>query len=288
MKQGVALTSNARTPPHVFEAADNRILRRPLGHLREAMRYRAFFGYWVRRNLLTRYRQTTLGPLWAVLQPVLGSLIYGFVFAFVLRVDTGPVPYPAFVVVNLVLWNYFARTIVSGAGFFLGNIDLVTRVQFPREMLPLGVWAESLADLLPGSLVVALFFFHYHVSLTPHALLVIPIFAVHTALTLGLTLLVAALSIVVRDLLYIVPLVLQLVMYLSPVVYPAHLVPAPVRSLYFVNPLGVIFAAYQEVLLYGRFTLGRELTVGGLVSVLLLVAGYLVFKRLEWRLADVL
>lgn len=274
-------------PPPVFEAADGRLIQ-PRHHLRRALRYRVFLGYWFRRNVLTRYRQTTLGPLWAVLQPLLGAVVYAFVFSVVLRVQTPPVPYTVFVVTNLVLWTYSTRTILTGPAALLVNLDLVTRVQFPREFLPLGVWLESLVDLGLGLAVVGLFVAYYGVPVTPYAVGALAVFLVHTAWTLGVTFLLAALAIRVRDLLQVMPILLQLALYLAPVVYPLELVPASLRALYLLNPLATIFAAYQETLLFGRFTLSRELAVAAAVSLLLLVGGYRLFKREEWQLADIL
>jgi lipopolysaccharide transport system permease protein len=273
------------TPEPVFEALDGRLIQ-PRDYLRNAVRYRVFLGYWLRRNLLARYRQTTLGPLWAVLQPLLSGLVYAFVFALVLRVETPPVPYAVFVVSNLVLWTYSMRTILTGPTVLLGNLDLVTRVRFPREFLPIGVWLESLVDLVLGLVVIGLFFALYQVTVTPYALIAVIVFAVHTALTLGVTFLVAALAITVRDLLQITPILLQLVFYLAPIVYPLDLVPESIRAIYLLNPLGTIFAAYQETLLFGRFTLTRELAVAAATSTLTLVGGYRLLKRREWQLAD--
>jgi ABC-type polysaccharide/polyol phosphate export permease len=275
------------TPPPVFEAADDRLVR-PRDHLRNALRHRAFLGYWLRRNVLARYRQTTLGPLWTVLQPLLGSLAYAFVFTVVVRVHTPPVPYALFVITNLVLWTYSTRTVIAGPAALLGNLNLVTRVQFPREFLPVGVWLECLVDLSMGLAVTILFFAYYHVTVTPWALLAILVFVIHTTFTLGVMFLVAALAITVRDLLHIMPVLLQLTLYLTPVVYPLDLVPASVRGIYLLNPLAAIFAAYQETILFGRLTVGRELAVAGLISMLLLIGSYRMFKRQEWRLADLL
>jgi lipopolysaccharide transport system permease protein len=273
------------TPEPVFEAVDGRLIQ-PRDYLRNAVRYRVFLGYWLRRNLLARYRQTTLGPLWAVLQPLLSGLVYAFVFALVLRVETPPVPYAVFVVSNLVLWTYSMRTILTGPTVLLGNLDLVTRVRFPREFLPIGVWLESLVDLVLGLVVIGLFFALYQVTVTPYALIAVIVFIVHTAFTLGVTFLVAALAITVRDLLQITPILLQLVFYLAPIVYPLDLVPESIRAIYLLNPLGTIFAAYQETLLFGRFTLTRELAVAAATSTLTLVGGYRLLKRREWQLAD--
>jgi ABC-type polysaccharide/polyol phosphate export permease len=187
-----------------------------------------------------------------------------------------------------VLWTYSSRIIVGSSGALFGSLELITRIQFPREFLLLGVWLEALTDLMLGLAVLAVFFAYYHVPLTKYAVLALIVFVIHTAFSLGMAFLVSAASIVVRDLLYIVPLLLQLLLYLVPIVYALSVVPASIRSLYLLNPLACIFAAYQETLLYGRFTLGGPLVVSAVISVVVLVGGYVVFKRLEWKLADVL
>ena len=272
----------------VFEAADGRVLRTPFGHFGHALRYRTFLGYWVRRNVLTRYRQTTLGPLWAVLQPLMSSLVFAFVFGLLLRVNTPPVPYTVFVVTNLVLWTYSSRIITGSPGNILGSLDLITRIQFPREFLILGVFLEALTDLVLGLAVLAVFFAYYRMPLTIYLPLALLVFLIHTMFALGVAFFVSAASIVVRDLLYIVPILLQLVMYLTPIVYPLDHVPGHLRLVYLLNPFATIFASYQETLLFGRFTLAGPLAISAAISAVLLVTGYVVFKRLEWKLADVL
>jgi lipopolysaccharide transport system permease protein len=275
-------------PRPVFEAADGRVVRSFGEHLRHALHFRTFLGYWVLRNVVTRYRQTVLGPLWALLQPLLGSLIYAFVFGLLLRVDTGGVPYTLFVITNLVLWAYSARMIINAPGYVIANLNIVTRVQFPRECLVLVVWLEAMADLVLGLVVLAGFFVYHGTPLTVYAFGALAVFAVHTTFALGLAFLVSAVSIIVRDLLYILPIVLQLLLYLAPVVYPLEILPPALRPLYLANPLAVIFSAYQETLLFGRFTLYGPLALSAATSALLLVSGYALFKRLEWKLVDVL
>src|ERR1051326_4266939 len=95
----------------VFEAVDNRLKVSPGGYLAQALRYRAFLAYWIRRSLAVRYRQTSFGWAWAVFEPLWSSLIYIVVFSFIVRVPTGPVPYPLFIILNVVLWNYFNRIV---------------------------------------------------------------------------------------------------------------------------------------------------------------------------------
>jgi ABC-type polysaccharide/polyol phosphate export permease len=273
------------SPPAVFEALDGRLIH-PRRALRDAWRFRALLAYWVRRNLIARYRQTTLGPIWAVLVPILSSLVYAFVFSLLLRVETGAVPYTLFAMTNLALWMYTTRALQTGPAALLGNLDLITRVRFPREFLPISVWLESLVDLVIGLAIVAVFAVWYGVALTPYAALAPVVLVIHSMLTVGLMLTVAAITVRVRDLAYILPISLQLALYLAPILYPIDLIPAHLRAWYLLNPFATIFAVYHETLYQGRFTLGRELMVCAAISLLTLAAGYRLFKRQEWLLAD--
>jgi lipopolysaccharide transport system permease protein len=273
--------------PPVFEAADNRLIQ-PRNSLQEVVRHRTFFVYWVWRNISARYRQTTLGPIWTLVLPLLSGIVYAFVFGIFLGLQTGAVPYAVFAITNLVLWTYATRTILTGPAALLGNLDLITRVRFPREMFPLSVWLESLTDLALGALVVAMFFVYYQVPMTRYMLLAPIVFLVYSTFVLGVAFITAAISVTVRDLIHVMPVVLQLLLYLAPVIYPVSIVPENYRNLYLANPIAVVFAAFEETLFLGRFTLGAELAVSAVVSVAVLVVGYRLFKQQEWRIADLL
>lgn len=272
----------------VYEAADNKLRRSLWGHVQYALRYWPFFLYWVRRGIVTRYSQTSVGLLWAILQPVLSSLVYIVVFSFVVRVNTDPVPYPLFVLTSLVLWAYFQRIVTSSASSISMSMDIVTKVRFPREFLPLAVVVESWIDLAFGLGIVVLLFLVYGYPVTETVLLVPIIFLVETILALGLGFYLAALANTIKDLFQVIGIIMQLVLYLSPVMYPLNTVPDSIRALYVINPMATIFAAYQETILFGRFTVGPALLGVGILSVFVLVTGYLFFKRMEWRFADTL
>lgn len=272
----------------VYEAADNKLRRSLWGHVQYALRYWPFFLYWVRRGIVTRYSQTSVGLLWAILQPVLSSLVYIVVFSFVVRVNTDPVPYPLFVLTSLVLWAYFQRIVTSSASSISMSMDIVTKVRFPREFLPLAVVVESWIDLAFGLGIVVILFLIYGYPVTETVLLVPIIFAVETILALGLGFYLAALANTIKDLFQVIGIVMQLVLYLSPVMYPLNTVPDNIRALYVINPMATIFAAYQETILFGRFTVGPALLAVGILSVIVLITGYLFFKRMEWRFADTL
>jgi ABC-type polysaccharide/polyol phosphate export permease len=210
------------------------------------------------------------------------------IFSLVLQVHSDPVPYPLFIMTNLVLWSYFSRIVLIGGATVTGYMELLRQIRFPREFLPLAVWVESLVDLALGMCIVALGFALYRYPVTAYVAVALLAFAVETLLALAISLLLAALSVFIRDLLQVSGLLLQLIFYLSPIIYPLTTVPDTIRGLFVVNPLGTIFAVYQEALFFGRFTLAKELFLTGLFSALLLALSYMVFKRVEWQFADVL
>ncbi len=272
----------------VFEARDNRLQRSVWAHIRYAALYWPFFLYWSRRSVVIRYSQTNVGVLWAILQPLLSSLVYVIVFSLVVRVSTDPVPYPLFILTGLITWTYFNRVVFSGAVSITSNLDIVTRVRFPREFLPLATVVESLVDLAIGLAILVVMFVLYQQPLTAYALIALWAFAAQTALGLGLAFFLAGLGSAIRDLFQVLPILLQLWLYLTPVLYPLTLVPDAARARYLVNPLAPIYATYQETLLYGQFTQGAEMLLATLVSLMVLFFGYRYFKRAEWRFADAL
>jgi len=272
----------------VYEAVDNRVERSLIDEFRYIRSYYPFFVYWVRRNLVARYSQTSVGFLWAILQPLLTSLVYVLVFSLVLRIPTGDVPYPLFIVTMIVLWTYFNRIVFSGGASIITNLDIITRIRFPRELLPLGIAVESLVDLLFGFIIVGFLYIIYRQPLSPYMLIGFGVFVVHTILALGLAYFFASLTSVFRDLTQILPVLLQLLLYLSPVIYPLTNVPDHLRTIYFLNPLAPIFAAYQETLFYHTFTLLPEMAYATVVSVIVLFFGYRTFRAAQWRFADAL
>jgi lipopolysaccharide transport system permease protein len=276
------------TPALIYEAADNRLRRSPYGNLHHALRYWPFFAAWVRRGLVTRYRQTSLGLLWALIQPLLTSLVYVLVFAYVLRIRTGRTPYVVFIVLNVVLWTYFTRIVLSGSASVIHNMDLIGRARFPREFLPLAVAVESMVDLAIGLAVTLPIFLYYRVPLRPSVVFAGGAFLIETILAVGLALMLAGLTVLVRDLTHILPISVQLLLYLSPVLYPLTIVPIMFQGAFLANPIGAVFASYNESIFLGQFDLAGPLLIAAAVSVVILVLSYRLFKRLEWRFADLL
>jgi lipopolysaccharide transport system permease protein len=271
----------------VYEAEDNR-LQRTLGeHLRAAWRQRAFLVSLAVRNLVVRYRETSAGWLWAILQPLLLSLVYLLVFSFILRVPT-EVPYAVFILANVVLWNYFFRSITVGMLSVFGNIDLITRMPFPREYVPIAAWAETFVDFLIGMVIVLIVMAGYQVPFSWSMLAVPLVFLVMSWLTVGIMLLLTALNVKIRDLQQAVPILLQLLFYLTPILYPLDIVPERFRMIYLLNPLSVIYSVYNAAFFDGEIVFPALFAAEAVLSFCILLGGYIVYKHFEWKFVDML
>ncbi len=273
--------------PIIYEAQNNRLRRTLWEHLAAAWHQRAFLFSLALRNLVIRYRDTSAGWLWAILQPLLLSLVYLLVFSLILRVPT-EVPYVVFILANVVLWNYFYRSITIGMLSVFGNIDLITRMQFPREYVPLAAWAETLVDFLIGMVIVLIFMAGFRVSFSWSMLVVPAVFLVMSWFTVGAMLFLTALNVKIRDLQQAVPIALQLLFYMTPILYPLDIVPERFRAVYLLNPLSVMFAVYEAAFFNGEIVFPVPFAVVAVLSLAVLWGGYVIYKRFEWKFVDML
>jgi lipopolysaccharide transport system permease protein len=242
---------------------------------------------WTGRTLQARYQQSLLGWLWAIVQPAAQTLILAMVFTRVLPVDTGDTPYLLFSYAAMVPWAFLATSLSDMATSIVDNMNLVTKVYFPREALPI---ASMLARLLDFGIAFALLVVlacYYQVPLLSPALLVLPIVvALQIVLIAGLGLALAAGNVFVRDVRSLLVLGTQLWFYASPVIYPVDAVPESFRRYYLANPMAGIIEAYRAVMVRGEMPDG-SLVVAGVTAATVFVIGYSVFKRAEARFADV-
>ncbi len=235
-------------------------------------------------RLRVRYRQSILGPLWAVLQPLLMMLIFTAVFTVISRVPSGHTPYALIAYTGLLPWTAFATAVSSGATSLVGHAPLVTRVAFPREILPFTYVAAALVDAVIASTVLLALMAYYAVPVTPAVLWVVPVMVVLALLSLGLSLALAAFQVHVRDIGLALPALLQLWMFASPVIYPLSAVPAGWRRWYDLNPLVGIVDTFRRATLEGQ---GPDAAFAVSVAwVALLPLAYAVFKQLDATMAD--
>jgi ABC-type polysaccharide/polyol phosphate export permease len=242
----------------------------------------------VEREFRLRYRQTLIGVLWALLQPLAMMLLAVLIFGRVARLPAGGLPPALFYYSGVLIWTFFAGSLSFGMTSLVNNSSLVTKIYFPREILPVASVLVTLVDLLVAGALLAVLMPFFGIWPRAQALWVVPVLAAVLAFTAGLTMLFAALTVFFRDFRFAVPLLLWLWFFASPVVYPAEMVPAGWRWLYFANPLAGAIDAFRSALLLGRAPgWGPLLSCGG-IGLAVLLLSYVLFKRVEGRFADVI
>ena len=239
-------------------------------------------------RLKVRYKQSVLGPSWAIVQPLSLMLIYTVIFSRIMRVSTGGTPYVLFAYSALLPWTFFSTSLSTATNSLVSHFNLVTKVYFPREILPLTYVAAALVDLLVASFVLAGLMAYYQVRLTPYALNVIPTVVVMVAFTTAVSLLLCAIQVRYRDIGVAMPLLLQLWMFATPVVYPLSAVPARWRTAYLFNPMVGIIENFRRAVVEGVSPDLHALTISALVSAILLPIAFIYFKHVESTVADII
>ena len=257
-------------------------------HLANLYHYRDLLSLWTEREIRVRYKQSALGVAWAIIQPLTLTIIFTLVFSRLMQVDTGGIPYPVFAYSALLPWTFFSTSLAFGIPSLVNNLNLVGKIYFPREILPLASIGAALLDFAMASLVFAGMMLIYRIPLTLNALWAVPLLIIQLILTVGVTLIGAALIVFFRDVRFVIPLLTQIWMYASPVIYPATLVPAQWQTLYFLNPMAGIIDGYRRALTQGEPPNIPALLLATVVSCVLLLAGYIIFKRSEPLFADLI
>ncbi|WP_348543654.1 ABC transporter permease [Chthoniobacter sp.] len=266
-------------PPRTWEALD----------LSGLWRFRDLLFALALRDIKLRYRQTALGVLWVVLQPLLGAGIFAFVFGRVARLDSGDQPYVLFAYAGLLAWNLFNGVVLKASGSLVANASLVAKVFFPRLLLPFSGVLSTLLDFVIALVVGAILLFIS--GQTPGlSLLAAPFWLVFLLLlATGLGLLCAALAVAYRDVIHVLPVALQFLLYGSPVGYTIAVIPPGLpRLLYKLNPLAALIEGFRVALL-GHGEIGvRSSIYACTVAVALFITGLIVFRRMERQFADVI
>lgn len=243
---------------------------------------------WTVRTLRGRYQQSALGWFWAIVQPVTTVAIFSVVFTRILPVDTSGVPYILFSYAAVVPWTLLSASITDMATSLVQNMNLIGKIYFTRESLPIAALLARLADFGISFILLVILMVLYKIPVGSIELLYLPlILLIQLALIFGLGIASAALNVFYRDVDPLLKLVLQIWFYASPILYPVTMVPEAWRWLYFLNPMSGIIAAYRDVLIYNTLP-GNYLLTSALVSVTILMIGYWFFKRVEFQFADII
>lgn len=239
------------------------------------------------KDLKVRYKQTFFGIAWALLQPLIGVLIFSIVFGRLARLPTDGIPYPVFVFAGLSIWLYFSSSVTAAAQSLVQNRDLVTKVYFPRLLAPLAAVFPGLVDLLFSLAIIAVFLTVYAVAPGPAVVLLPAWVLTAVALAVAAGLWLAALNVKYRDVRHALPFLLQVWLFASPVVYSSSLVEGTWRYAFAANPMVSVIDGFRWSLAAGPPP-GTEALVSLLVGVLLLVSGFVYFRKVERYFADVI
>ena len=257
-------------------------------NVREIWQFRDLLVTLAGRDIKLRYRQTALGVLWVIVQPLLAAGIFSFVFGKVAKLPSDGVPYFIFAYAGLLGWTAFSNTLTKTSFCLIQNSHLVSKVFFPRLVLPLSTVVSTMIDFAVALLMMVVLMVVYHI--TPHVgLLLLPVLlALLVLLALGVGLYAAALTASYRDVQYVMPVFLQMLLYASPVSYAVSAVPASLRHFYFLNPLSGLLEAFRWSLLGRGAVPWGFVAYSAVVTVVVFIIGAFAFKKMERRFADVI
>lgn len=254
--------------------------------LRELVRYRELLATIVLREIKVRYKQASLGVLWAVIQPLSLMLVFSLFFGTLAKVPSDGMPYPIFSYTGLLPWTFFAASLNAAIPSLANNSHLITKIYFPREIFPLASVLAAAVDLGIACVLFAGMMLWYHIPFTLTMAWLPVLLLIQTLLTLGVALFLSALNVRYRDVRHALPLLIQIWMYASPVVYPVSLIPEKYRGLYMLNPLAPLLQSYRSVTLHGQSPDLATLAVAALTAVAAFWIGYRYFKSTERTFAD--
>ncbi len=255
--------------------------------LHDLWEYRELLYFLAWRDIKVRYKQTVLGAAWAIIQPFFTMLVFSIFLGRLAKVPSDGIPYPIFTYCALLPWTFFAGSLERAGNSLVGSSNLITKVYFPRLVIPLSATITGLLDfgiaLLP--FIAMMVFYGYIPTLL---VLYLPIFSVMCICTsLGVGLWLSALNVTYRDFRYVIPFLIQFWLFASPVAYPASLVPEPWRLLYGLNPMVGVVEGFRWALLSKGSGPGPMLAVSVLVTIVLMITGAFYFRRMEKTFADI-
>lgn len=257
-------------------------------HLSRLISYRGLLWNLALAELKARHRQTALGVFWAIAQPISMMAVTTVVFSMFVRLPDDSVPYAIVAYVGLWPWLLFSNSLTASVTSIVAAMNLVTKANFPREIIPLSKIVVTGFDFLIGLGFLSVLMVVYRIPVTVSLLMIPCLVMIQGVMIVGMMLACSAMYVLHRDLGALLPLGLQLLMLVSPVLYPVGLIPEQYKTLYLLNPMAALIDAYRAALLYGHFPTLRSLGIVLLVAVLTFVMGYRYFKSVEQRFADVM
>lgn len=246
--------------------------------------YRELLKSNIKKEIRGKYKGSFLGVLWSFINPLLQVIVYAIVFPYILKMSEDN--YLIFLIVAMIPWNFFTTVISQGTVTVLGNANIIKKVYFPREILPISVIISGVINFLISAIIIFLFILFSGIGFSWYALLFPVILLIQSILSLGLIFIFSAIDIYVRDIEYIVNFIIMLLFYATPVLYSPTLFPENVRWLLYLNPFTTIITAYRDILYYKQLPNLESLGIVFVISFVILIVGYKIFKKLEKGFAE--
>jgi lipopolysaccharide transport system permease protein len=255
--------------------------------LRELWAYRELLYFLVWRDVKLRYKQTELGIAWALIQPFLTMVIFSLLFGKLAKIPSDGIPYPVFAFTGLVPWVFFANGLSQSSNSLVGNSNLLTKVYFPRLMVPISAVLSGGLDFALAFIVLIGMLFYYGIPVSA-AIFCLPLFLLLALITaLGTGLWFSALNVKYRDVRFVVPFIVQIWMFATPVVYSSTMMPGPWRILCGLNPMAGVIEGFRWMLLGARTHPTPIIAISAAIAVAGLISGAFYFKRVEKTFADI-
>ena len=251
---------------------------------KELYQYRELLKTNVQKEIRGKYKGSFLGVLWSFLNPLLMVLVYALVFPYIMRTNVDN--YLVYLITGVIPWNFFTTCITTGCNCVWINGGIIKKVYFPREILPISVVAAGLINFLISCIIILLFVLFGGIGFSIELLWLPLIAIIQSALSLGLLFILSAINVYVRDIEYLVGFLLNLLFYATPILYTADMFPESIRWVLYLNPMTTIIESYRNVFYYQQSPALIPLMIVFMVSFIILIIGYLIFKKLERGFAE--
>ena len=256
--------------------------------LKELWNYRELLYFLTKRDIKVRYKQTILGGLWAIIQPFFTMVVFTLFFGRMAKMPSDGIPYPIFVYAGLLPWTYFANALSESSNSLVGNANLITKVYFPRIIVPAGTSLAGLLDFFVALSILGVMMIYYQFMPNLNILLFPLLVGLNFLCALSVGLWLSALNVQYRDIRYVIPFLIQLWMFVSPVIYPVTLIPEKYQWLLALNPMGGVIDAFRSSLLGHRPIDWTLLSISAFIILFLFLSGLFYFRRMEKGFADVI
>ena len=256
--------------------------------LGEVWEYRELLFFLTWRNIQVRYKQTALGVVWAIIQPLFTMLVFSLFFGKLAKVPSDGIPYPIFAFAALVPWTFFSNGLSQSSNSLVGNSNLIKKVYFPRLTIPISTVLSGVVDFAVAFIMLLGLMVYYRITPTVNTLWVVPLLLLALVTSLGIGLWLSALNVQYRDVQHAVPFLTQFWMFSTPIAYSSSMLSEPWRTIYAINPMVGVVEGFRWALLGTEPAPGAILAASSLVAVLILIGGAFYFRRMEKGFADVI